>query len=79
MKHPFGFAIERSRLLGPQLVANIMQENRDLYRIFTSSLKTARVGNKMTNEKWKMENDLGARRFRQANLIYLFPAAPRLC
>ena len=38
--------IERSRLLGPQLVANIMQENRDLCRIFTSSLKTIRAGNK---------------------------------
>src|SRR5687768_6324293 len=33
--------IERSRLLGPQLVANIKQENRDLCKIFTSSLKTA--------------------------------------
>jgi four helix bundle protein len=48
--------IERSRLLAPLLLTNIMQENRDLCRIFTSSLKTARSGNKMTNEKWKMEN-----------------------
>ena len=38
--------IERSRLLGPRLLANIMQENRDLCRIFTSSLKTVRASNK---------------------------------
>ena len=41
--------IERSRLLGPQLLTNIMEENRDLCRIFTSSLKTARSGAR--NEK----------------------------
>ncbi len=35
--------IERSRLLGPPLLTNIMQENTDLCRIFTSSLKTART------------------------------------
>ncbi len=34
--------IERSRLLGPKLLLNIMQESKDLCRIFTSSLKTAR-------------------------------------
>ncbi len=38
--------IERSRLLGPRLLANIMQENRDLCRIFTSSVKTVRASNK---------------------------------
>ena len=35
--------IESSRLLGPQLLSNIMQESKDLCRIFTSSLKTART------------------------------------
>ncbi len=35
--------IERSRLLGPQLLSSIMQESKDLCRIFTSSLKTART------------------------------------
>ncbi len=38
--------IERSRLLGPRLLANIVEENRDLCRIFASSLKTARVSKK---------------------------------
>jgi four helix bundle protein len=36
--------IERSQLLGPRLLANIMQENQELCRIFASSLKTARAG-----------------------------------
>ena len=34
---------ERSRLLAPRLLTRIMQENKDLCRIFTSSLKTART------------------------------------
>ena len=38
--------IERSRLLGPQFLSNIMQESKDLCRIFTSSLKTARARQK---------------------------------
>jgi four helix bundle protein len=35
--------IERSGLLRPQLLANIMQESQELCRMFTSSLKTARA------------------------------------
>ncbi len=38
--------IERSRLLGPQLLSNIMHESKDLCKIFTWSLKTARAGKK---------------------------------
>ena len=38
--------IHRSRLLGPQLLSSIMQESKDLCRIFTSSLKTARARQK---------------------------------
>ncbi|MDQ3473235.1 MAG: four helix bundle protein [Acidobacteriota bacterium] len=40
--------IERSRLLGPRLLASIMQENQELCRIFPSSLRIARAGK---NEK----------------------------
>ncbi|MCM3873604.1 MAG: four helix bundle protein [Pyrinomonadaceae bacterium] len=45
--------IERSQLLGRRLLANIMQENRELCRIFASSLKTARASknDQMKNEK----------------------------
>lgn len=45
--------VERSRLLGPRLLANIMQENRELCRIFASSVKTARAGknDQMKNQK----------------------------
>lgn len=35
--------IERSRLLGPHLLTNIVEENRELCRIFAASLKTARA------------------------------------
>ena len=35
--------IDRSRLLEPQLLSSIMQESKELCRIFTSSLKTARA------------------------------------
>ena len=38
--------IERSGLLGQRLLANIVQENRELCRIFASSLKTARADKK---------------------------------
>ena len=36
--------IERSELLKPELLAGIIEENKSLCRIFTSSLKTARSG-----------------------------------
>jgi len=35
--------IERSQLLKPQLLTSINQENNELCRIFTASLKTARM------------------------------------
>jgi len=34
--------IERSRIVQPELLADIIQENKDLCRIFAASLKTAR-------------------------------------
>jgi four helix bundle protein len=40
--------IERSRILKPELLTEIIQENNELCRIFTTSLKTAR---KRTNVK----------------------------
>jgi four helix bundle protein len=36
--------IERSELVKPELLIDIIDENRQLCRIFTSSLKTARAG-----------------------------------
>jgi len=49
--------IERSQLLPKEQLASISQENRELCRIFTASLKTARarLNWKMRNGKWKME------------------------
>jgi four helix bundle protein len=48
--------IEGSELLKPELLAGIMEENKELCRIFTSSLKTARSNrkatSKMANGKW---------------------------
>jgi four helix bundle protein len=38
--------IERSQLLKPELLTDIIQENKELCRIFTSSLKTGRTGRK---------------------------------
>jgi four helix bundle protein len=38
--------IERSRILKPELLTEIIQENNELCRIFTTSLKTARKKNK---------------------------------
>jgi four helix bundle protein len=35
--------IEQSELLKPELLAGIIEENRELCRVFTSSLKTARA------------------------------------
>src|SRR6185312_11930948 len=35
--------IDRSRIMKPQLLSSIMQESKELCRIFTSSLKTARA------------------------------------
>ncbi|HSP64405.1 MAG TPA: four helix bundle protein [Pyrinomonadaceae bacterium] len=35
--------IKQSELLRPELLAGIVEENQELYRIFTSSLKTART------------------------------------
>jgi four helix bundle protein len=45
--------IERSEILNPELLAGIMEENKELCRIFTSSLKTARLNRKA---KSKMAN-----------------------
>jgi hypothetical protein len=36
--------IERSEMLKAELLADIIQENGDLCRIFAASLKTARLG-----------------------------------
>jgi len=48
--------IEGSELLKAELLAEIMHENKELCRIFTSSLKTARSNreakSKMANGKW---------------------------
>jgi len=48
--------IEGSELLKAELLAEIMDENKELCRIFTSSLKTARSNreakSKMANRKW---------------------------
>jgi len=45
-----------SQLLRGELLAGIMEENKELCRIFTSSLKTARSNRRaksnMANEKW---------------------------
>jgi|SRR5215475_857003 len=38
--------IERSGLVKPELLIEIIDENKQLCRIFTSSLKTARAGNR---------------------------------
>jgi four helix bundle protein len=38
--------IERSRVVNPRLLADIMQESKELCKIFTASLKTARTRNK---------------------------------
>lgn len=38
--------IERSQLLKPTLLADIVQENKELCRIFAATLKTARVSSK---------------------------------
>jgi len=38
--------IERSRVVSPRLLADIMQESNELCKIFTASLKTARTRNK---------------------------------
>ncbi len=38
--------IERSELLKPTLLADILQENKELCRIFASTLKTARASTK---------------------------------
>jgi four helix bundle protein len=48
--------IKGSELLRPEMLAGIMEENKELCRIFTSSLKTARSNrrakSRMANEKW---------------------------
>jgi len=38
--------IERSEILSPALIGDILSENRELCRIFTASLKTARARKK---------------------------------
>ena len=46
--------IERSKLLAAELLTDIVQENTDLCKIFSSSLKTIRLGRtiqKLTNSK----------------------------
>jgi four helix bundle protein len=42
--------IERSRILNPEQLGDIIQENGDLCKIFAASLRTARAG-KMINEQ----------------------------
>jgi len=52
--------IKGSKLLKPELLIAIMEENKELCRIFTSSLKTARSNRKaisrMANGKLQMAN-----------------------
>ena len=40
-----------SEIVKPQLLIGIIQENRDLCKIFSASLKTARAGRNSTNDK----------------------------
>ena len=49
--------IERSEMLKGELLVDIIQENGDLRKIFAASLRTARVGNQMTNENCQMITD----------------------
>jgi four helix bundle protein len=44
--------IQQSELLRRELIRDIIGENTELCRIFSASLKTARYGSKMTNEKF---------------------------
>ena len=43
--------IKQSELLKPYLLAGIVEENQELCRIFTSSLKTARARKRIHNDK----------------------------
>jgi four helix bundle protein len=43
--------IKQSELLKPDLLAGIVEENQELCRIFTSSLKTARARKRIHNDK----------------------------
>jgi four helix bundle protein len=45
--------INRSRLLAEELLSDIIEENKNLSRISTASLKTTRNANK---SKWQIEN-----------------------
>ncbi len=50
--------IERSELIRREMLVGIINENVELCRIFTASLKTSRHRHsEMTNEKWKMMNE----------------------
>jgi hypothetical protein len=51
--------IERSEILRKALLIDIIRENKELCRILTASLRTARTRKKYqttTNDKWKMTN-----------------------
>ena len=48
--------IKRSHLLREELLADILEENNSLSKIFTASLKTARHPKQMTNENCQMTN-----------------------
>lgn len=51
--------IGRSGMLREQLIVKLVQENNELCKILTASLKTARarsINGKMKNVEWKMEN-----------------------
>jgi four helix bundle protein len=53
--------VKQSALLKPHLLADLVEENQELCRIFTSSLKTARASKRdsqgqVKNIKWNMEN-----------------------
>jgi four helix bundle protein len=71
--------IEGSEFLKPELLAGIMQENKELCRIFTSSLKTARSNrnakSRMANGKWQLENVKCAKR--EWGWQWAFPAPTR--
>ena len=50
--------IKRSGMIGPEVLADLIEENGQLSRILTSSIKTTskRSSLRTTNDKWKMEN-----------------------
>ena len=47
-------------MIGPEVLADLIEENGQLSRILTSSMKTTskRSSLRTTNDKWKMENNV---------------------